>query len=75
MGMDVIGGWPPPGWIITFHTWDLHRGRARFIGIGMVAGPPRRGLGLPLRPLGPDDGPVPEWVSRSDIMDAVPPPE
>ena len=75
MDTDSVGGWPPPGWIVTFSTWDLRRGRARFIGIGVVAGPPVRGRGLPLRRLEPGGGPVPEWISRSDIMDAVPPPE
>ncbi|WP_156756589.1 hypothetical protein [Actinokineospora pegani] len=70
----AVDGWPPPGWLVTFATWDLSKGRARFIGIGVAAGPPQRGMGLPLRPV-PGGGPVPEWVSRSDIMDAVPPPE
>ncbi|WP_026426039.1 hypothetical protein [Actinokineospora inagensis] len=71
--------WPPPGWIITFDMVDFADGHPRFIGIGVVAGPPERhphlGLNrLPVRPLDPDDRPVPEWVTWSDIIDAVPPP-
>ncbi|MBM7769854.1 hypothetical protein JOD54_000058 [Actinokineospora baliensis] len=71
--------WPPPGWVITFDMVDLQRGRARFIGIGIVDGHPEphphlNRYRLPVRPLGPEHRPVPDWVALSDIIDAVPPP-
>ncbi|GAA3016005.1 hypothetical protein Aglo01_05610 [Actinokineospora globicatena] len=71
--------WPPPGWVITFDMVDFDRGKPRFVGIGVVAGHPEPDpyldrYRLPVRPLGPDHRPVPNWVGRSDIIEAVPPP-
>ncbi|GLZ36422.1 hypothetical protein [Actinokineospora sp. NBRC 105648] len=74
-----MDGWPPPGWVVTFTMFDFARGRARFVGIGVVAGEPEPHphldlFRLPIRPLRPDGEPVPDWVTRSDIIEAVPPP-
>ncbi|MGQ0841880.1 hypothetical protein [Actinokineospora sp.] len=75
---STITTWPAPGWIVTFSMWDLRAGRARFIGIGVVAGEPEPHpildiLRLPIRALDDDSGPVPGWIARSDIIDVVPP--
>ncbi|WP_157368135.1 hypothetical protein [Alloactinosynnema sp. L-07] len=75
--MDVTQDWPEPGRVITFTQWDFHAGRARFVGIGVVAGAPQRHphldqMRLPMIARPGDSRAVPEWIRQSDIIDVAP---
>lgn len=75
---NAAADWPPPGAVVTFGMWDFRLGTPRFVGIGVVDGPPEPHphldlWRLPVRPLDARGGPVPDWITRSDIIDVVPP--
>ncbi|MGH3860111.1 MULTISPECIES: hypothetical protein [Actinokineospora] len=75
--MDVRQDWPERGRTVTFAQWDFDAGKARFIGIGVVAGPAQQHPYLdlyrfPIMPRPGDERAVPEWINESDIIDVVP---